>query len=63
MDRSDLNLRYDRTNFVPPKGVNKELDAILSLVDRRIAKYVPGRNKLKYNLSKNGEGHFKSSEG
>ena len=50
---SDLNLKYNRSNFVPPRGVNLDLDAILNLLDKKVSEYTPRTTKTKHNLTRN----------
>ena len=52
IQQTDLNLKYDRSNFVPPKGINADLDAIINLINKKTSDYIPKNNKIRYNLSR-----------
>ena len=52
INRSGMDLKYERTNFIPPKGINSELDAILDLIDKKVSEYVPTNNKMKSNVTR-----------
>lgn len=45
-------MKLNRSNFIPPKGTNNELDTILDRLNDKLADFKKVQNKRKYNFSK-----------
>jgi len=48
----NYNLKYNRTNFIPPRGINNELDVIVDLINKNTLEYQSLPTHQKYNLTR-----------
>ena len=49
---NSLDLKYDKTNFTPPKGINATLDGMLKIVNDQIPSFRTTSGTPKYNITR-----------
>ena len=49
---NSLDLKYDKTNFTPPKGINVDLDGIVKIINDKIPNLRQSNHTPRYNITK-----------